>query len=216
MRVVGYEVRQIDAISRLENDFFSIQLEVWEVEPTVVRARASITRKDSGSLVPPPLVARAESEDLVISRLAEELRERILSLGEPETGHGNASASTILVRYLNFRNAATKIRFEVEQAISSGGAELEMVRTQLHDLQNLTRDATCELVRDLAKVPESEQLALLESEENTYDNAEDPWSLDDLTARQEIYKYLLEPSSVLEEAHRRHAARIESVFSEKR
>lgn len=95
---------------------------------------------------------------------------------------------------------------------------------RFRELRERTTHTTIELVRALNRLDENEQLQLVDPDDSYYDHLERPQQqldrhaadtalirrhkLDDMCARDALYRYILEPSPVVTAAHRRHQQRL--------
>lgn len=206
---IQYKPVIVPEIDRLENDYYSMQLELCNVAADIVRGRLLIRRSDTNAVVPPMITARGESETQVVAELIEKVASRLNELSTPYNWGSDAAVQDVVRGYLQYRNDANELRLAINDAANQ--ARLDEVHELLHKLNKLIETRVIALVGQIASLTIEQMVRLVESDAGAFNDPTDPWNLDDITARQRLYAFLINPPNAVVEAHSRHEKRLQGI-----
>lgn len=118
----------------------------------------------------------------------------------------------LIKKYIDSKKKQTSIYMEMEKARENSALSKDLLHEKYHELKDRVSESCLELVGLISKLSNSEKIDLVTSEQKTYDNPTDPWNLDDLYAREALFKYIVDPSNEVIFAHEKHRERMIAEF----
>lgn len=165
-------------------------------------AQVRINRKDTGEVVDG---FTKFGENFFVNRESffKELNSYLASLAPPEDWGAPDIVRIIINRYLDGKELEAKIyKDRIEDRSDEGAFSLYV------ELVNHAEKTVLGLAHSIALLSENDLERLVISDENEY-SSEDPWIIDMLSAKTDLFKYILNPGDHLISAHKIHRGRLE-------
>ncbi len=194
-----------------EDRFYCVSVHSRQTRSGIWMARGKFIRNDTNE---PVWGAQTRSDNLedALEQLENKLQTKVAALPRPPGDWGMTGMRQILARYRAFNDELTGHCIRLGNKQSEGVLSKDLLCDAHHQIRETVRKQTMELVRAIEALPDLERRHLLTSPEDIYQNILDPWSLDDVYAREAIFEYILHPSAELIALHDAHRARMIAEF----
>lgn len=118
----------------------------------------------------------------------------------------------ILVRYLKLTEEITRfsalfLTGDDDHSMTSG------IKDKYFELCDFLIDESVFIVGEINSLSEEDRCELILSRDHVFDDPTNPWNLDDLSGRMEIFKFFLNPSEKEKDLHEQHKKRVEDALS---
>lgn len=199
--------------SDLANDYYRVVFETKELGPSVWMARGRLFRRDTDEPVRGGASARSDSEAGALAALRHQIQNTLRDLAPPQDWNNPDQVRLIVQKYIAANSRLTDTYVALENNRSHGSLSKEDLHKTFHDLRDTIRDVTLQIVAMVERLSEEDKCRLMVSDESVYTDILDPWSLDDVYARDALFKYIIEPTPKITEAHQNHHRRMLQKFA---
>lgn len=118
----------------------------------------------------------------------------------------------ILVRYLNITKEIT--RFSALFLTSNNDhSTMGSIKDKYFELCNFLIGESIFIVSEINSLSEEDRCELILSRDHIFNDPTNPWNLDDLSGRMEVFKFFLNPSEKEKNLHAQHKKRLEDALS---
>jgi hypothetical protein len=190
----------------IEDAFYGTKISSYHKENGAVQVRFTVFRKDTGE---PVGGSQAISRD--VSTAQEQARKRLerlsAALPRPPDEWGDVAVRNVLILFKNYEDQRTALNIALQRKHATGTMTQADLQNAHHETCELIRKQTVALVAGIQALSDAQKLQLLQSPERMYRNPSDAYSLDDLTARDALFAYLINPSPEMADAHATHQKR---------
>lgn len=114
--------------------------------------------------------------------------------------------------YIKGNEKITSLQLGLEKARGNSTLSRDDLHKGGHEIRRSAMELTLELVRAIEQLSEAEKIQLMASPEKFYEDIIDPSNLDDVYAREGLFKFILNPSQGVIGAHEKHRDRMISEF----
>lgn len=186
--------------------FYRLATACRETRPGYWIARATVCRLDTGEEVK-GIQHSGESQAEALEAIKASLPALIASLDRTPNEWGRVQLRNLLRAYRNYNDALTAILVRSQRALASGTLDSTLMHSEFWEAREVAVDGSMELARQLAALPEQDRIDLMTSPDAAYLDPMAPFNLDDLDARRALFRFVLNPSAAVIDAHQRHLAR---------
>lgn len=198
----------------LSNKYYRITAEIREVNPAVWMARSKVVRTDTGEIVKGGKTVHDDSHEKVAAKLYEHAKQ-VLERLDPPYDWGNPDRVRLLIQsYIVNNRVMTDAYMSLEESRSKGTLTKSELHRAYHFLRDTVTNGTIDIARKLGQFSEEEKIKLMASSEEVYGDILDPWNLDDVYARDALFKYVGDPSDEVVKAHELHHRRMQEEFKD--
>ena len=194
-------------LNELEDEFYGIRAGSRETEPMTWLVWATIFRKDTNETVGRKHLFSGNIQEALV-QLQNDLKPTMRALARPPYEWGAVNVRQILLTYQSMNDELTSAYIKLKKKFVSGNLSEEELNRAHNTVRNTVRLNTLDLVRKIELLTEVEKEHLLVSSEEAYQNILDAQHLADVYARDEIFDYILFPSTSLIELHKQHQSRM--------
>lgn len=159
------------------------------------RVRATIHRQDSGEVIDQILIREGESVEEVEKRLDEALRQNLGHLGKPVDWGKSPVPAALLDRYLAMLNKTYEYHLKSEDA---PGSEVQKIQNEGRAYKARQLAA---LKKDVAALSNEQKVALVEPTIYQRANPRDPYVLDILAAKDQMFSLIENPTPEVQAAY---------------
>jgi hypothetical protein len=202
----------MNELDEIGNKYYRVAANVSEVKPLVWRACGRIARTDTGEFVKGGTTVHDISREKVLAKLHERLRQTIDNLEPPYDWSNPDKVRQLIQKYIAYNRQLTDMYVSLEGDRSKGNLSKESLHKTHHAIRDLMTSETLEIVRTLQQFSGDEKLRLMTSPEKVYSDVMDPWNLDDVYAREALFKFIIDPSDEIIQAHEAHRKRMLQEF----
>lgn len=198
----------------LEDDFYIIRVKSYEIRPKIWMVRGIVVRKDTGETVGGTQI-RTDDINQALRKLKKSLKPMVAALARPPLEWGGTSIRQILMTYMSFNDEVTSAYVSLEKKLALGKLTKDELHKYHYAIYEMVSRQTIQLIGKLEMLTEVEKQKIVTSPEEVYRQIQDPYNLDDVYARDEIFKFILHPSTEIIKRHETHRARMISEFTNK-
>jgi hypothetical protein len=198
-----------ELIKRFCNNYYEVSFKIEPRENGYWWGEGIIKRKDTNEVVKGGYVTLDNNKEKIKKDIVDHFETISLSLTDPPADW-NSNVAKVLARYLqSMRDVVDILKFtgkSVEQGVNIEGI------TEV--IAKFSRDIiidTVDIVRKIEELTPQERKEILVSNDDVYNDPDDLWNIDDLTARLEIIDYFLNPSPEEIEQHELHSRRCKKI-----
>jgi hypothetical protein len=113
----------------------------------------------------------------------------------------------LLQAYRSYNDGLTSILANLQRELAAEKLDSKTMHREFWKAREAAIDGSIELARQLAALPEQDRIDLMTSSDAAYLDPSAPSNLDDLDARRALFRFVLNPSAAVIEAHHRHLAK---------
>jgi hypothetical protein len=152
-----------------------------------------------------------ESQAEALESIEASLLALVASLDRPPHEWNRVELRNLLRAYRNYNDGLTAILARLQRALAAGTLDATSMHSEFWKAREAAIDGSMELASQLGAVSERDRIDLMTSADAAYLDPADPYNLDDLDARRALFRFVLDPSAAVIEAHHRHLARWRDV-----
>lgn len=195
-------------LMKFQNDYYQIKTELLD-ENGIWKAHAIVIRRDNLTTVPNlSFGAAADSKEEVISRLREKLEKKKSKLASPPVDWNvENSPHSIVLHYIQVKGKISEMIFSLETALSESRLTIDQLRESIRNIQHSTERLTTESVTNILRLSPDQVMELLRSPDNVYSDIYKPSHLDDAYAREEVFKFIKNPTPAMLATYEAHKER---------
>ncbi|MBU3058488.1 hypothetical protein [Pseudomonas indica] len=191
-----------------QNEYYQIKTELLE-QNGIWKAHAIVIRRDSLATVPSlSFGAAADSKEDALLILRKKLERKILKLESPPDDWGvENSPCSIVIHYIQTKGKISEMIFTLETALFEGKLTIDMLRESIRSIQVSTEELTIESVTNILRLSQDQIIELLRSPEKVYQDIYKSSHLDDAYAREEIFRFIKNPTQIMLSTYTAHKER---------
>jgi hypothetical protein len=118
----------------------------------------------------------------------------------------------ILVRYLRLAEETTRFS-SLFLTDDNDHSKVDNVKDKYFELCGFLIDESIFIVGEISALSEEDRCELILSRDHIFSDPTNPWNLDDLSGRLEIFKFFLNPSEKEKDLHEKHRKCLEAALS---
>lgn len=192
-------------IENLSTNYFEIKYDIENKGNNFFVGEVVVIRKDTGEETKYGCVKYGddinEIEKLIFDSIA-----KIADILSTQPIDWNSRARKLLASLNNLQNYKTGFLIELKDQAKNGKLD-EFLSGNFANFSNFILEKTKNLIIGIESLTQDERKELLISDEDTYKNPNDAWSLDDLSLRNQIFRFFIKPSSEEIDLHATHVER---------
>jgi hypothetical protein len=198
-----------DIIEGFSTEYYQVSYEIKQSEDGYWFTMANVTRKDTGEEARFGASGFGKNSDEANSEVFDKIKKisRELSI-QPKDW--DSKGNKILARCLRISDEVTSCGIFIKENVP------ENVYDKLDDcFMNLCGyliNEVISIVKDISELSTDERLELLTSKQEVYNEPLDLWHLDDMKARELIYKFFLNPSMEEIKANESHIKAMKNML----
>lgn len=194
----------------LDDAFYNVRCSSSQNESGQWRAQASIRRVDSGEEVDRLWYWDLDPKQ-EWNKLQHALKLKVPLLPRPPHEWGMVAVRQLLADYLELNYQQTKILLQLSRALAAQTLTEEQLAHAYQEALEKTMQSALAITWKLATLSETEQVQLMTSAEEVYQNQSDAANLDDFDCRNQLYRLIFTPSAQVTAAHERHLKRWDDI-----
>lgn len=203
-----------EKLKKFESEHYRVTFQIFlESNSNKWMGVVRIKRKDTDEIVRGGFRVIAQEKDAVeeklISKANASLKLDIEALGIPY--EWNSPVRPILVRYLSLRRKNTGFWLRLDD-VFDGKKDSKDFSERYTGFWNKIISESIALARSIEMLDKQERIGMLVSPDSVFDDPSDPWSLDDLDARIDIFKFFLNPSEAEINAHKTQLEKLSDTY----
>ena len=196
-------------IEQLSTEYYDVVYTLTNRDDGLWIGEALIKRKDTGEEVPGGLsksgLNRNEIENNIFSHIKE-----LSSFLSKEPDDWNTKVREILARCKDLKRNVIEISLRIENSIEKGNKNTALV-DNFFEFYNKSISTTIWLIKEIDKLSSIDRKKLLRSKDEVYFNIMDPWNIDEISVRDEIFKYFIDPTEGEVVEHNLHLKKIKDA-----
>ncbi len=190
------------------DDYYDVEYTLVEWSPGYWHGRAAIIRTDTGERISGGVGVRGTSREEVNAQVRQHVRGSLSSLVRPPIEWGEVEVRLLLRDYVAYRDSVVRhITFLKKKSALSPLSDND-ISDSFHELRVIVERMTVELATRLTALPNEKLVQVVASPSAVFENRTDPWSLDDIRAREALFHFVINPSIAVASAHERHLQQI--------
>jgi len=194
------------------NDYYRTEVELKELSPTAWIGRGHFCRKDTGEQIREYVSVRGDSKASILAALDKQIEEQLPNLPVPYDWGKPDKVRLVIQKYIRFNSQLTDACVALEKYRAEGTLSREQLHKFYHELRDAVTEVTLQLINTLGDFSEDEKIQLMHSDPSVYAEITDPWNLDDVYARDGLFKYIIAPTTEIIKAHDEHVRRMLKAF----
>lgn len=197
----------------LASNYFDIRTYISQSDNESWIGRIRSYRKDTGENWYYGKTIITQNRQELDSQLLEE-KSKLYSLLEIPYDWEHKSRK-ILVRYLKLTEKITKFSLTFLSGNMVDKETTGELKDKYFELCNFLVNESILIVSEINSLSEEDRYELILSKGHIFDKPTDPWNLDDLSGRSEIFKFILNPNEREKSLHAQHIKQMKEAFIEK-
>jgi hypothetical protein len=114
----------------------------------------------------------------------------------------------VVQHYIDYNRRLSDIYLDLESFRKDGSLTTERLQKDLREVRERAEQMATDCVRAIDGWSDAELVALVTSPETAYEEMENPWQLDDIYARDALYRFIAQPAEPVVKAHEKHHNRM--------
>lgn len=200
-------------IENLSTNYFEVKYNTENKGDNVFVGEAVVIRKDTGEETKYGCVKYGndinEIEKLILDSIT-----KISDILSTQPIDWNSKTRKLLASMNNLQNYKTGFLIALKEQAKNGRLD-EFLTGNFAIFSNYVIENTKNLIVSIETLTQDERKELLISSEDIYKNPNDAWNLDDLSLRNQIFKFFINPSTEEIDLHAIHVERYKRLFDEK-
>ncbi len=198
------------SIEKYSTEYYDVNYSITQSEDKVWVGEALITRKDTGEEVRCGCVKYGNNKEGIEKQIYDNIKENSSFLSVPPPDW-DSKVRKISAHFPDLGGRITNFGLLIDDVIEKNNKDRLSMDVFFQFCVNL-RSELIELVKEIDELSANERKELLTSRDDVYNDPTEPWNLDDLTLRSEIFKYFVRPSLDEVEAHELHDNRFKQAL----
>ncbi|NHZ98589.1 hypothetical protein [Massilia sp. CCM 8734] len=191
---------------RWRDKYYYVDMQCREVKPNFWIVRVEVKRIDSNEVVGGSQRS-GESRESAFKLIIENFDKNFSLLPRPPPEWERMDLRSLLIDYKVFSDKLTAFLVQLEKLRRSGSLSESDLHRSYWGSRDLLIDYTKVFSRKLNEISEVDRIALMTSYDDAYKNRTDPWNLEDLQRRSDLFRFIENPSQEVVRAHEIHDAR---------
>lgn len=198
-------------IEDLSTDYYEISFSITMSDSGAWSGEATVRRRDTGEEVRGGCVKYGMDKDKIIETIYDELKHNaaFFSTQPPEW---QSKGRAVLYRCHSLSQKTSGFNLFISQ-VTDKDIQSGYVHQKFGEFLEGYTSETVRIVSEIMCLSSQERLGLLVSKEEAYLDPTDPWNLDDLTVRADIYKFISQPTADEKKAYEGHVLRTKEAVS---
>lgn len=192
------------------SEFFEIRVLIDQLTDGCWVGRIRSVRKDTGEEWYSGKTIIEKDRDCLLKKV-DEARKDVASSLEIPSDWGDSSRK-ILVDFRRLSEKITNFSIFLDKSTIDIQSRSDM-KNEFFSLYNEAVDDIIKLIRAINELPDFNRHSLLLSRSETFDDPFNPWNLDDITGREEIFKFFINPSEEERKIHLKQLEQMERSFN---